>query len=198
MDIAKARSLVQGYLQPILAPVVRALARLGVSPNQVTLIGFLITVVSAGLLVLNYQLTAGLVFILGSAFDLLDGTLARQEVQATTFGAFLDSVLDRVGEGAMFAAIAYHLALEGLVLAVAAVVVAMLGGMLTSYTRARAEALGIACAVGWVSRPERVLLIGCGLIFDVVAAVIYVLAVLTLWTTGQRMAHVYKALRTQS
>ena len=193
--IEALRAVVQARIQEAITPLAQWLASLKISPNHVTVAGFLLTLVSAGLLMSGYRLSAGLVFLLASSFDLLDGALARVAKQATTFGGFLDSTLDRVGEGAMFMAIAYRLALHDDALAVAAVVLAMLGAMLTSYTRARAEVVGMRCNVGWVSRPERVILITMGLLFDVIAGVIYVLVVLTLWTAGQRIMHVYKGLR---
>lgn len=195
--VERIRDFIQVYLQQAITPLARLLTRLQISPNQVTIAGFLITLVSAGLLLSGFPVFAGIVFLVGSAFDLVDGTLARLEQRTTPFGMFLDSTLDRIGEGAMFMAIAYRFALQGEELVVAGVVLAMLGGMLTSYTRARAEALGISCKLGWVSRPERVLMIGIGLIFGILNGIIYLLAVLTLWTAGQRVVHVYRSLRTR-
>lgn len=190
----KLRTTAQGYLRGVLSPIARWLGRLHISPNQVTLLGLLITLLSAGFLVAGWPVVAGITFLIGSACDLLDGALARVQNQISRFGAFLDSTLDRLGEGAMFAAIAYQFALQGDAWAVGAVVVALLGGMLTSYTRARAESLGIACSGGVASRPERVVIIGAGLVFNVLPAAIYTLAILTLLTTGQRMWRVYRAL----
>ena len=195
--VERIRDFIQAYLQQAITPLTCLLTRLQISPNQVTITGFLITLASAGLLLSDFPISAGIVFLVGSALDLVDGTLARLEQRATPFGTFLDSTLDRIGEGAMFMAIAYRFALQGEELVVAGVVLAMLGGMLTSYTRARAEALGISCKVGWVSRPERVVMIGIGLLFGILKGVIYLLAVLTLWTAGQRVVHVYRSLRTR-
>lgn len=193
--VQKLRIIAQQQLHRALAPVVRLLARSQLSPNQVSIAGFMLALAAAGVLLAGHPLAAGVLFLLGSSLDILDGALARLEKKTTPFGAFLDSTLDRVSEGAMLMAIAYHLALAGQATAVAGAVLALLGGMLTSYTRARAEALGITCAVGWVSRPERVLIMGGGLIFDLLIEAVYLLAVLTLWTAGQRFFHVSTTLR---
>ncbi len=183
--VERIRDFIQVYVQQAITPFARLLTYLRVSPNQVTIVGFLVTLASAGLLLSSFPVAAGIVFLAGSALDLVDGTLARLEQRATPFGTFLDSTLDRIGEGAMFAAIAYGFAIQGDGPAVAGVVLAMLGGMLTSYTRARAETLGISCKLGWVSRPERVVMIGIGLIFGILEGVIYLLAVLTVWTASR-------------
>ncbi len=191
------RTQVQRYVQPPLVLLARFLARLGISPDQVTLAGFFIILFASGLLLLGYPLAAGIVFLLGSTFDMLDGALARLERHTTAFGAFLDSTFDRLGEGVLCTAMAYHFASAGDALAVTGVMLAMLGGTLTSYTRARAEALGIDCTAGWITRPERVILLGAGLILDLLAAAVYLLAVLALWTALQRIHHVYKLLHSQ-
>ncbi|WP_041354559.1 CDP-alcohol phosphatidyltransferase family protein [Nitrosococcus halophilus] len=193
--VENLRTIVQQHLRQIIAPVVGLLARSRLSPNQISIAGFVLALIAMGILMAGYPVAAGILFLLGSSFDILDGALARLEKKITPFGAFLDSTLDRISEGAMLMAIAYRLALEGQAAAVAGVVLAMLGGMLTSYTRARAEALGITCAIGWVSRPERVIIMGAGLIFDLLIEAIYLLAVLSLWTAGQRFLHVSSTLR---
>lgn len=193
--VENLRTIVQQHLRQIIAPVVGLLARSRLSPNQISIAGFVLALIAMGILMAGYPVAAGILFLLGSSFDILDGALARLEKKITPFGAFLDSTLDRISEGAMLMAIAYRLALEGQAAAVAGVVLAMLGGMLTSYTRARAEALGITCAIGWVSRPERVIIMGAGLIFDLLIEAIYLLAVLSLWTAGQRFFHVSNTLR---
>ncbi|KFI21360.1 CDP-alcohol phosphatidyltransferase family protein [Nitrosococcus oceani] len=193
----KIRATAQQYLHQILAPVVHLLARSRLSPNQVSIAGFILALMAMAILLADYPLAAGVIFLLGSSFDILDGALARLDKKTTPFGAFLDSTLDRMGEGAILMAIAYHLVLEGQAVAVAGVVLALLGGMLTSYIRARAEILGITCTIGWVSRPERVIIIGAGLIFGLLMEAVYLLAILSLWTAGQRFFHVSTILRRQ-
>jgi CDP-diacylglycerol--glycerol-3-phosphate 3-phosphatidyltransferase len=196
--VEKIRAIAQQHLHSILAPVIGLLTRLQLSPNQISLAGFALALIATGTLIADYPTTAGIIFLLGSSFDILDGAVARAEKKITPFGAFLDSTLDRVSEGVMLMAIAYCLALEGQATAVAGVVLAMLGGMLTSYTRARAEALDISCSIGWVSRPERVIIMGSGLIFDLLTETVYLLAILSLWTAGQRFFHVAINLRHQN
>ncbi|MFA9459566.1 CDP-alcohol phosphatidyltransferase family protein [Thiohalorhabdus methylotrophus] len=188
--VERIREAGKAGLERLLGPLVRALARSPVTPNQVTAACLLLTLAAAGALAAGHLATAGALFLVGSAFDLLDGTLARASGRTTPFGAFLDSTLDRLGEGALLAAAAYRFALEGQALAVAVVALGLLGALLTSYTRARAEGLGLACTVGWLSRPERVGLLGIGLLFNVLAEAVFLLAVLSLWTVGQRILHV--------
>jgi CDP-diacylglycerol--glycerol-3-phosphate 3-phosphatidyltransferase len=115
-------------------------------------------------------------------------------MKVTKFGAFLDSTLDRVSEGAMLAAIAYLLASRGHSVDVALVVLALLGSLLVSYTRARAESLGLDCKVGLMSRPERIILIALGLFFNVLSYVIYIMVALTAFTVIQRVVHTYRQL----
>jgi CDP-diacylglycerol--glycerol-3-phosphate 3-phosphatidyltransferase len=176
-------------------PLVRALDRMNVTPNQLTVFGALMVVGSAVLVGLGYFVAAGVVFLVGSAVDMLDGSLARMAQKVTPFGAFFDSTLDRASEGAVLAAIAYQFAEQGRTVDVAFVVVALTGSILVSYTRARAEALGLECKVGLMSRPERVLLITVGLLFSVLLPyVIYVLAALTTFTVIQRLVHSHRQL----
>jgi CDP-diacylglycerol--glycerol-3-phosphate 3-phosphatidyltransferase len=130
--------------------------------------------------------------LVASLLDLADGALARLTARITAFGKFLDSTLDRVGEGVMLTAIAYCLSLEGNAPAVAATVLALLGGQLTSYMRARAETLGLACTVGLATRPERVAIMVAGLLLDQLAIAMYALAALSSITVGQRFYFVYK------
>lgn len=191
----QARALAQRILQPLLMPLARLLARLGISPNQISVAGLALAFLASWFVIFGWHVAAGLVFLSASSLDLLDGLLARLTQRATNFGAILDSVLDRVGEGLLFAAIAYHFAAEGRPGAVGIVVLAMLGAMLTSYMRARAEALGVSCKGGIASRPERVLMIALGLVLGLLLEAISLLAVLGFWTAGQRILRVYQDAR---
>lgn len=176
------------------APVSAGLQRLRISPNQLTVAGAALHLVVAWLIVADHLLLAGIVFVTASLFDMLDGSLARLSQMVTPFGAFLDSTLDRVSEGIVLSAVAYHFAHQGRAVDAALVVVALLGSLLVSYTRARAEALGVECKVGLLSRPERVILIAIGLFFNVLAWVVYVLVVLTAFTVLQRVFHTRRIL----
>jgi len=147
---------------------------------------------------------AGVAFIVGSIMDTLDGRYSRMSGKGTLFGAFLDSTLDRIEEGLVLAAIAWYFADSGDAIPAAACVVAVLGSLMVSYARARAEALGVECKVGLATRPVRVVLLSIGLVFgagelisdvDLLAASIYAIAVLTAFTVGQRVWHVRGELK---
>ncbi len=174
-----------------------ALRWLRITPNEVTIAGTVLNVAAAALVITDHLIYAGIVFLVAGCFDMLDGALARLAQKVTPFGAFLDSTLDRVSEGVIFAAIAYLLALEGRSIDVALVVLALLGSVLVSYTRARAESLGLECKVGLMSRPERIILIALGLFFDVLPYVIYIMLALTVFTVIQRVVHTYRQLGKQ-
>ena len=160
------------------------------------------------LIVEEHFALAGLAFIVGSIMDTLDGRYSRMSGKGTLFGAVLDSTLDRVEEGVVLTAIAYTFADAGDAVPAAACVATVLGSLMVSYTRARAEALGVECKVGLATRPVRVVLLSIGLVFggselisdvDLLPASIYALTVLTAFTVVQRVWHVrgeLKALET--
>jgi CDP-diacylglycerol--glycerol-3-phosphate 3-phosphatidyltransferase len=178
-------------------PMLSALRWLKITPNEVTIAGTVLNMAAAGLVIADHLIYAGIVFLIGGCFDMLDGALARLAQRVTPFGAFLDSTLDRVSEGVILAGIAYLLAIEGRSVDVALVVLALLGSILVSYTRARAESLGLECKVGLMSRPERVILIAIGLFFNVLPYVIYIMLALTAFTVIQRVVHTYRQLEKQ-
>jgi CDP-diacylglycerol--glycerol-3-phosphate 3-phosphatidyltransferase len=178
-------------------PMLSALRWLRVTPNEVTISGTVLNMAAAALVIADHLIYAGVVFLVAGCFDMLDGALARVAQKVTPFGAFLDSTLDRVSEGVILAAIAYALAVEGRSIDVALVVLALLGSVLVSYTRARAESLGVECKVGLMSRPERVILIALGLFFNVLPYVIYIMLALTVFTVIQRVVHTYRQLGKQ-
>jgi CDP-diacylglycerol---glycerol-3-phosphate 3-phosphatidyltransferase len=181
------------------APMLSALRWLRITPNEVTVAGTVLNMAAAALVITDHLIYAGIVFLVAGCFDMLDGALARLAQKVTPFGAFLDSTLDRVSEGVIFAGIAYFLAVDGdgHPVDVALVVLALLGSILVSYTRARAESLGLECKVGLMSRPERIVLIAIGLFFDVLPYVIYLMLALTAFTVIQRVVHTYRQLAKQ-
>jgi CDP-diacylglycerol--glycerol-3-phosphate 3-phosphatidyltransferase len=137
------------------------------------------------------------IFLIGSLTDMLDGAVARLGQQVTAFGAFLDSTSDRLAEGVVLGSIALLYAREGHIGRVALVFAVMIASFLVSYTRARAEALGLQCKVGLMSRPERVVLLVVGLLFArylILDVVLGVMAVLTSWTVVTRILYVRKQL----
>jgi CDP-diacylglycerol---glycerol-3-phosphate 3-phosphatidyltransferase len=179
-------------------PLLSALQKLGVTPNQVTIFGTFLNAATAVLIVFDHLIYAGIVFLFAGCCDMLDGALARRAQQSTKWGAFLDSTLDRVSEGIVLAAIAYLFASQGQSLDAALVVLALLGSLLVSYTRARAESLGVDCRVGLLSRPERIILVALGLFFDVLSYAIYIMLALTVFTIIQRVVYTYRELRRQT
>jgi CDP-diacylglycerol--glycerol-3-phosphate 3-phosphatidyltransferase len=169
------------------------------TPNAISLTGLALNIAAAVLVTQRHFFLAGLAFIIGSLMDTLDGRYSRMSGKGTLFGAFLDSTLDRMEEGIVLVTVAAYFASRGDELAVAAVVVAVLGSLMVSYTRARAEALGVECKVGLATRPVRVVVLSIGLLFakgaglgdfELLAPSIYVLAGLTVLTVGQRIWHV--------
>ena len=171
------------------------------TPNAISMAGLVGNLVAAFLITQGEFFLAGLAFIAGSVMDTLDGRYSRMSGKGTPFGAFLDSSLDRVEEGIVLAAIGAEFAKRGDDVAVAAVVLAVLFSLMVSYTRARAEALGVECKVGIASRAVRVVIMSAGLLFatgpgdiELLEPSVYVLAGLAIFTTGQRMWHVRKQL----
>jgi CDP-diacylglycerol--glycerol-3-phosphate 3-phosphatidyltransferase len=173
------------------------------TPNAISLTGFALNLLAAGLVVDRLFFLAGIAFIVGSIMDTLDGRYSRMSGKGTPFGAFLDSTLDRLEEGIVLTAVAAYFASRGNQLAVACVVAAVLFSLMVSYTRARAEALGVACKVGLATRPVRVVILSIGLVFargasiggfELLAPAVYVLAALTVFTTVQRIAYVRRQL----
>jgi CDP-diacylglycerol---glycerol-3-phosphate 3-phosphatidyltransferase len=173
------------------------------TPNAISLTGFVLNVVAAVLVWERLFFLGGVAFIVGSVMDTLDGRYSRMSGKGSPFGAFLDSTLDRVEEGIVLTAVAGYFAANGNRAGAAAVVVAVLASLMVSYTRARAEALGVECKVGIATRPVRVVILAIGLIFargaslgdfELLQPAVYVLAALSLLTVGQRVWHVRRAL----
>ena len=167
------------------------------TPNAISLTGFALCVVAAVLSWEELWIPAGLAYIVGSVCDTLDGRYSRMSGKGTPFGAFLDSTLDRIEEGVVLTAVAFQFSDRGDDLAVAAVVVAVLASLMVSYTRARAEALGVECKVGIASRPVRVVILSAGIVLKglgLLAPAVYVLAALSTVTVVQRILHVRREL----
>jgi phosphatidylglycerophosphate synthase len=168
------------------------------TPNAISLTGFALCVVAAVLVWKELWIPGGIAFIVGSVCDTLDGRYSRMSGKGSPFGAFLDSTLDRIEEGIVLTAVAGYFALHGHRVAAAAVVVAVLASLMVSYTRARAEALGVECKVGIADRPVRVVILSIGLVFagvlGLLAPAVYVLAGLSVITVIQRILHVRREL----
>jgi CDP-diacylglycerol--glycerol-3-phosphate 3-phosphatidyltransferase len=169
------------------------------TPNAISLTGLLLNlcVVAAVLVWQDHLFWGGLAFVVGSVCDTLDGRYSRMSGKGTQFGAFLDSTLDRIEEGIVLAAVAWVFAERGESFAAAAVVVAVLASLMVSYTRARAEALGVECKVGLATRAVRVVILSAGLLLadlELLAPAVYVLAALGSFTVLQRILHVRREL----
>lgn len=180
-----------------------ALIESRLTPNAISLTGFVLCVVAAVLVAERLFFLSGVVFIIGSICDTLDGRYSRMSGKGSPFGAFLDSTLDRIEEGVVLTTVAAYFAARDMQFAVAACVVAVLASLMVSYTRARAEALGVECKVGIATRAVRVVILSVGLLFakgagladfELLAPAVYVLAGLSTITVLQRIFHVRKAL----
>ena len=189
------RLLVLRYLE---VPSARILAALGFTPNRVTLLGFGVSLAAAGLAGAGFLLSAGVVFLVGGVLDLMDGALARYTNQATRFGTLLDSVMDRLGEAALFLGLAIYavreLESERLTLFIVSLVLALIFSQTVSYVRARGEGLGVATRTGLMTRPERVIILSILLALGLPEAAFVTIAAVSLVTLVQRIWHVRKQL----
>ena len=190
-----------------LAHVAQWLLRLGVTPNMLTYAGFALAVITAIILGSGLLRRGGIFMVIAAFFDTLDGTLARETGQTSRFGAFLDSTLDRYSESVTLLGLAYYFSASiDYRIELILVFVTIVGSLMVSYTRARAEALDIECKVGILQRPERIILLAAGLLlgsafgFYWMLPVLWILAILTNFTTLQRIQAVYvnSRLRTPS
>jgi CDP-diacylglycerol---glycerol-3-phosphate 3-phosphatidyltransferase len=173
------------------------------TPNAISMTGLVLNAVAAALVLYGYYFLGGVAFIVGSVCDTLDGRYSRMSGKGTAFGAFLDSTLDRIEEGVVLAAVAVRFSIQGDDAAVGASMIAVLASLMVSYTRARAEALGVENKGGIATRPVRVVILSIGLLFakgaslgdfELLAPSIYVLAALSVFTVLQRILHVRSVL----
>lgn len=197
--------------QRVVIPLGTAIGRAGVTPNMVTVIGFLITVAAALLVAQGRLLIGGLVLILGAVLDMLDGAVARATGKGSDAGAFLDSTLDRFSDAGIFVGLLWFYSHPGSMaranegLSMAAPEVHFLGAglalaclilsLMVSYVRARAEGLGFTCDVGIAERPERIAVVATGLILNQLVAALIVLAAASAFTVLQRFVHVWRQAR---
>jgi len=163
------------------------------SPNILTIIGFLITVIAAFIIPYNIRF-GGIVILIGGLFDMFDGIVARVGGKTTKFGAFLDSVLDRYSDAFLFLAIAWHLAEKGDYTGALLSLGTLVGAFLISYARARAEGLGESCHTGIMERPERIILLIFATITGWLVPVLWIMLILTHLTVIQRIHHVWRLM----
>lgn len=165
--------------------------KIPLSPNALTITGFLITLVASYILITDLRL-GGLLILAGGVFDILDGVVARTKDKSTIFGAFLDSVLDRYSDAVTLIGIALYYGLQGNYQGLILSLGSLTGSFLISYARARAEGLGMSCRQGLLERPERVILISFGAITDMMMPILWILIILTHVTVFQRIYYAWK------
>ena len=182
----------------LLDPIVTFLARIGVSPDMLTLVGMLLHLLFAWLIATGEFLWAGIAIFIFVPLDALDGALARRIGRQGSFGAFLDSNSDRVAEIILYSGYISWFTQQEEFLVVTAAYAAATGSLMVSYSRARAEALGYSCKVGLFSRVERYVVIVASLVLGFPDIGLYILAIGTWFTFGQRVYHVWKQSRHNS
>lgn len=194
-------NLLRQRAQASLNVIARWLGSIGLTPNALTIIGFLMMCGVGAVLALGNFALGGALIVVAGIFDALDGTLARLTNRVTQFGAFLDSTTDRFAEGALFFGMLYAYLQRGMTFVAYLVFFALLGSLMVSYTRARAEGIGVQCQEGMLTRFERIALVVIGLIataFFGDAPLLIVLGLLAVFanvTAVQRMWLVYHATR---
>jgi CDP-diacylglycerol--glycerol-3-phosphate 3-phosphatidyltransferase len=184
----KARDITRPSLQSL----AEVLARWNVSPDAVTYLGLVLTVGVAILAALGHIRWAGVAYVFAAVCDAMDGMLARVSGKGSRFGAFLDSTIDRFEESVVFLGLTVYYSLVGGRLELPLILVVAIGSFMVSYTRARAEAVNVACKAGFMTRPPRVAVMIVGLLLDQVLIALILLAVTSLFTAFQRMVYVWQ------
>ena len=173
-------------------PIARATSRLGISPNWITVLGLVANVVVALLIVRGYLRIGGVATLLATLFDAFDGALARASGQTSSFGAFLDSTLDRLSEAVVYLGLLLYYVQQGQRREMILIYATIVGSLMVSYARARAEGLGLQCRVGLLTRAERMCLLIVGLVAGIMPLMLWALAVLTNVTVVQRVVYVWR------
>jgi len=174
-------------------PVARALLRAHVRPNHLTLVGLVVSILAAAALAQGSLRTGAVLLALAGLFDFFDGSLARLANRVSAFGAFLDSVVDRYSDLVVLLGVVlyYHRAAD--TTGVFLTMVALVGTIMTSYTKARAQSIGVACEIGLIERPERLIVLIAGATFNQLTPAMIALAVLTNLTALQRILYMRRA-----
>lgn len=174
-------------------PLSTVAKKIDLSPNSITVAGFLTTTLAAAAFAWDLRV-GGVLLLLGGAMDVLDGVVARARGKVTDFGAFLDSVLDRYSDAFIFLGLSWYFYRNGNLIGVALSLGTMIGALLTSYVRARAEGMGRECKAGLLERPERIILLVFGAFSGWMVEVLWAMLFLTHLTVAQRMLHVHKSM----
>lgn len=185
----------RAFLAQVENPLIRWMTRLRLTPNRISWLGLLLALGTSAIIAFGYLRTGGILFIVTSAVDSLDGLLARGTDQVTRFGACLDSTLDRVSEMLILLGLILYFQHSGplrlpLEFSIPLAFTAMGCSVAVSYVKARAEGLGMDCKVGWMQRSERIVVLGLGMVFGVVDLLLIPLCLLMCATVGQRLWHV--------
>ena len=186
---------VRKWTKWFIVPIATAFGRLGISPNVLTVVGFLLNIGVAYVLASGRFRLGGALTLAVAAFDALDGTLARETRQASRFGAFLDSIMDRLSEATVYAGLLVYYMLRDGATEVFLIYAGVIGSLLVSYARARAEGVGVECKVGLFTRVERVAVLVTALVLNQVHIALWALAVLANFTAFQRIYHVWRMTR---
>lgn len=176
-------------------PAAQLLAKAGVKPNTITGLSLLVAIAAAVTIAWGYPLWGGLVVLVAGLLDMVDGALARVTQQVSRFGAFLDSAVDRLAEAVLLVGILILLLNRDSTQGVLLVYATMVGAVLVSYARARAEGLGLDCKVGLFTRAERIIVLAIGLLINQIVIILWIVAVLSYLTLGQRLLHVWQQTR---
>jgi CDP-diacylglycerol--glycerol-3-phosphate 3-phosphatidyltransferase len=198
---------IQQRVRQFVTLVMRPLAGLGVTPNTLTALGLLLNILTAFVIAQGWLLAGGLLVLFAGIFDIFDGAMARARNATTTFGAFIDSTLDRYSESIiLFGLLYYVLRTPGLQdrfwpfgfeqpLLIALIYIAVVGSLMVSYVKARAEGLGLECKTGLLARPERVVILAVGLLTGAVIWALILLALFSNVTVIQRVVHIWRVTR---
>jgi CDP-diacylglycerol--glycerol-3-phosphate 3-phosphatidyltransferase len=198
---------IQQRVRQLVSLIIQPLARLGITPNTLTVLGLLLSALTALVIAQGFLLVGGLVVLFAGIFDMFDGAMARVRNAATTFGAFFDSTLDRYSESIILLGLLYY-ALQRPDLhdrlwpasreqswMIVFIFITAVGSLMVSYAKARAEGLGLECKTGLLARPERVVILAIGLLSGTVIWALALLAILSHVTAIERIVHVWRITR---
>lgn len=187
-------NLIKHWYIDLISPLIRFCIRHRVSPNMVTMIGFFFTGGAALAFAVDQVQWAGAILLFSGTFDIIDGKVARATGSSSKFGSFFDSTMDRLSDMVVFMGLLYLYLSTNRTEMVWVIFAAIIGSLMVSYCRSKAEALGLECSVGMFQRPERVVYLGFGAILGhlILYIVIWFLAAATIMTMIQRIVHVYR------
>jgi CDP-diacylglycerol--glycerol-3-phosphate 3-phosphatidyltransferase len=185
--------LIKYWYIDLISPIIRFCIRHRIQPNLITMIGFAVTVCAALAFASDNVQWAGAILLFSGTFDIIDGKVARATGMSSKFGSFFDSTMDRLSDMIIFLGLLYFYLEKGSREMIWVIMLAVIGSLMVSYARSKAEALGIKCSVGLFQRPERVVYLGFGAILGhvVLYYVIWFLAIASNLTVIQRIFHVY-------